>query len=359
MKLKNFLSMALSVALFNTVAVTGSAAIEPTHSPANGTTIAQAKPGNATPGNATDAEAFFNRARQELPEDYYILYRVMERIARANQLDNLPWRLYISPEYNVNAFATDVNLVAFYNGLLDRIDGDPDAIACVVGHEMAHHTENHIAVGGAEREEILEQLRAEAFEEVAAEEEDLREDLEELGAGEWVSSGAGAILGSAVGGTEGALIQGGLSALGGVFGDSKEERVQEAAERIDAIYAEKEAQLLLEWQELNHSQEFEADELGYIYMTRAGFDPQGCQTVMTLLSRLGVTASETHPATPDRISAIDGFATEYPQADLVREGNSNLAASPTPLTYDLARDEATLRIDSRSGSRDIDDLLPQ
>ncbi len=353
MELKYFLSTCCSAVLLSTGLTAYAAPIESPHVPIAPTPIAQAKPA------AGNAEAHFNRARQELPEDYYLLYRIMERISRANQLDNLPWRLFISPEYDVNAFATDVNLVAFYNGLLDRLDGDPNAIACVVGHEMAHHTQNHIAMGQAEREQSLAQARADAVEEVAAEEEDLREDLQAMGTGEWVANGAGQFLGSVVGGTEGGLIQGGLSIVGGLFGNSKEKRLQEAAERIDAIYAEKEAKLLQQWSELDHAQEFEADEKGYIYMTRAGFDPQGCQTVMTVLSRLGVTDSVSHPATPDRMAAINGFATKYPKTALVAEGESNIASSPTPLTYDLARDDATLRIDSRLGSRDIDDLLPQ
>jgi beta-barrel assembly-enhancing protease len=351
MKLKYFLSTFCSIIVLNTGMTAYAASKESTRLPFEGTTIAQAKPDST--------EAHFNRARQLLPDNYYVLYRIIERIARSNQLDDLPWRLYISPEYNVNAFAADVNLVAFFSGLLDRVHGDPDAIACVVGHEMAHHTQNHIAMGTAEREQTLAQLRAEAFEEVAAEEEDLREDLEGLVVGEQVAEGAGSIVGSAVGGTEGALIQIGGGLLSSVLGGSKEKRLQEAAERINAIYAEKEAQLLQEWQTLSHTQEFEADELGYIYMTRAGFNPQGCQTVMTVLSRLGVTESETHPAIPDRMSAIDGFAAKYPKAALAAEGNSNLAASPVPLTYELSLDNASLRINSRTGSRDIDDLLPQ
>lgn len=351
MKLKYFLSIGCSILLFNTGMTARAASIESTDSQLDAETIAQAKP--------TNAETDFSQAREDLPGNYYTLYRIMERISRANQLDNLPWRVYVAPEYDVNAFASDVNLISFYSGLLDRVHGDPDAIACVVGHEMAHHTENHIAMGTAEREETLARVRAEAFEEVAAEEEDLRGDLEELGVGEWVTGGAGAIIGSTVGGTEGALLQTGINVVRGIFGSSKQERVQEATERINTIYTEKEAELVQEWQELSHTQEFEADKIGYTYMVRAGFDPQGCQTVMTVLSRLGVTESQTHPAIPDRISAIDGLATEYPKANLVAEGNSNLAANPTPLTYNLSLDDASLRIDSRTGSRDIDDVLPR
>ncbi|NET54640.1 MAG: M48 family metalloprotease [Symploca sp. SIO2E6] len=314
----------------------------------NTTTTAQARPANA--------EAIFKQAKQELPEDYYALYRIVERIARANKLDYSPWRVYISPEYDVNAFAADVNLVAFYSGLLDRLHGDVDAIACVVGHEMAHHIKNHIAVGSAERERILQQLRAEAIEEVAAEEEDLRNDLEEIGVNDWVAGNAGILLEGFLGGRQGGLIG---NLVGSIFGGGKERRVKEAVARIDEIYAQKEAQRLQEWRELNHHQEFESDELGYTYMVRAGFKPQGCQTVMTVLSRLGVTASDTHPATPDRIAAINGFATKYSYDVLVNEGKSNLAASSVPLSYGLSRDKVTLRINSRQGSGDIDSTLPQ
>lgn len=359
MKLKYFLSTCCAVVLLNTGIATHAAPKESTRFSLDGTTTAQAKPDNA--------DAHFTQARQALQrhygevlgEQYYTLYRVLERIARANQLDNLPWRLLIIPEYDVNAFATDVNLVAFYNGLLDRVHGDPDAIACVVGHEMAHHTENHIAMGQAEREASLAQARNEAIEEVAAEEEDLREDLEGLVVSERVAEGAGSIIGSAVGGTEGRLIQIGGGLLGSVFGGGREKRLQEAAERINTIYAEKEAQLLQEWQELSHTQEFEADELGYTYIVRAGFNPQGCQTVMTVLSRLGVTDSQTHPATPDRIAALEELDTQSSPTELIGEGEANLAASRVPLGYDLSGDGASLRIESRTGSQDIDDLLPR
>ena len=71
------------------------------------------------------------------------------------------------------------------------------------------------------------------------------------------------------------------------------------------------------------------------------------------------TAGVTHPATPDRISALQEMETLYPTAELEAEGNANLASNPTALTYALSRDGGSLRINSRAGSRDIDDLLPQ
>jgi predicted Zn-dependent protease len=356
MKLKRYFLIAL-LSFFVVNAGTASATSIKSAEPQSEGAIAQSESLLAQAG-ATTPEAFFEQAKQELPEDYYALYRVLERIARANELDNLPWRLLVAPDYKVNAFAGDVNLIAFFSGLLDRVDGDPNAIACVVGHEMAHHTKNHIAVGGAERERIFQELRAEAVEEVTAEEEDLRDDLQGLNTGEWVTSGVGGLADSLIDG-DGGLISTGINIVGGMLRSNKEQRVRQAIERMDAIYKEKEAQRLAEWQELNHNQEFEADEVGYTYMIRAGFNPQGCMTVMEVLSRLGVTESATHPATPERIETLEGFASQYSTQVLVNEGKANLAARPMPLTYEQSRDGATLRVNSQSGSGNFDDVFPE
>jgi len=67
--------------------------------------------------------------------------------ARANGLDETPWRVRVNPRYDINAFASETNLLSIYGGLLDQLAGDNAAIACVVGHEMAHHVHRHIAVG--------------------------------------------------------------------------------------------------------------------------------------------------------------------------------------------------------------------
>ena len=304
-------------------------------------------------------DAFYNQARAELPEDYYLLYRLIERMSRANGLADRPWRVVTVPEYDINAFATDVNLLAFYDGLLDQIHGDPSALACVVGHEMAHHTEEHIAFSAAQRELRLQELRQEAVDEVAAEEEDLSDDLQEMAAGEWAAGNAGSLVDQIAdtGGLGGAI--GGF--ISGQIRSSRQRRLKKAAERIEEIYAEKEATFLAEETERSHSHEFEADEIGYQYMVRAGFEPQGCVTLLEALNRIpgSQTAGITHPSTPDRIAEIEGMAATYPTATLQAEGNANIAANPTALTYDLSRDGGSLRINSRAGSQDIDDLLPQ
>ncbi|MGB7057285.1 MAG: M48 family metalloprotease, partial [Geitlerinemataceae cyanobacterium] len=92
----------------------------------------------------------YEKAAAELPENYYIMYRIVERMARANNLDDRPWRVSISPEDDINAFATQANLIHFYEGMIHQVAGDVSALACVVGHEMAHHQLQHIPIGFAE-----------------------------------------------------------------------------------------------------------------------------------------------------------------------------------------------------------------
>ena len=305
-------------------------------------------------------DAFYQKAKKELPPDYYTLYRVVERLARANGLDNQPWRVAIPQTYDINAFATELNLLAFYNGLLDQIDGDPDAIACVVGHEMAHHTQKHIPTSTAERERILQQMRKEAVDEVAAEQEDLRADLEGINIGTWVSGNAGRAADLMLGGSGG--IGGTIgNVVGGILQSKRQKRLERAVRRIEEIYAAKEAKLKKEWSELSYRHELEADKFGYLYMVRAGFKPQGCTTLFNVLERLPSSqiSSDTHPSARDRISTIDTLSSQYPTAKLVSEGKAKLAASPKPLTYGLSRDRASLRINSRTGSSNIDQRFPQ
>lgn len=100
----------------------------------------------------------YAKAETDLPENFYVLYRIVERIARANDLDQHPWRVVIHSEYDINAHATEANLIVIYNGLLDQLAGDTSALACVVGHEMAHHAHRHIAIRDAEYNKALEQI---------------------------------------------------------------------------------------------------------------------------------------------------------------------------------------------------------
>lgn len=121
---------------------------------------------------------------------------MIDRIARANELDNRPWRVVTIAKYDVNAFATDVNLIAIYDGILDQLAGDSSALACVVAHEMGHHAKRHIAVGVAQKNELIAKIEEEAKREVLGEQKAANEESTAAVVG-------GAVVNRVVGGTVG------------------------------------------------------------------------------------------------------------------------------------------------------------
>ena len=125
------------------------------------------------------------------------------------------------------------------------------------------------------------------------------------------------------------------------------------------IVAKKEAELAQRIAAATRIQEYEADQQGYLYAARAGFEPEGCIRAMNVLNQLpGTTRDTSHPAVPKRIEALRALMKKYPPQSLAAEGKSKLAAS-SPLTYDRSEDGVSLRINSRNGGSFQDDLERQ
>lgn len=80
---------------------------------------------------------------QAYPQDFYTLYRVAERIIRANKLDYINWRIVVDSKKSFNASSEDLNCLTFNTGLIDTFKGNEDALAFVVAHEMAHSMFGH------------------------------------------------------------------------------------------------------------------------------------------------------------------------------------------------------------------------
>jgi beta-barrel assembly-enhancing protease len=97
----------------------------------------------------------FSQAKQELPEDIYVFYRITDRLARANRVDIPFWDVTISSNITDMAMSYDQYVMAFHDNLLDLMSGNLSAVAFVVAHEMAHHTENHILQINEFQDELL------------------------------------------------------------------------------------------------------------------------------------------------------------------------------------------------------------
>jgi predicted Zn-dependent protease len=308
---------------------------------------AKRKP-QAKPATPAKPETIYDRAKKDLPEHVYVIYRIVERIARANNLDRTPWRIVAIQEYNVNAFARDINLIALYTGLMDQLAGDASGIACVVGHEMAHHVNRHIAMGESETAALIEQYRQEAEIAVKKEAESAQSEATGAAVGGALLQGIGNIFGG-WGSVAG-------NATGSALGATAQQRLEEGQKRIEQIVAKKRQELEQKVAENNRKQEFEADKFGYQYITRAGFNPEGCLRMMEVLGRTpGAEFDTTHPAAPKRLEQLKTLMVEYPPQKLAQEGQLRLNTS-RPLTYSLSEDGKSLRVNSQQGGSTADTI---
>lgn len=284
----------------------------------------------------------FESAKKELPKDWYAFYRIVDRIARANGYDQRPWRIMVVPEYNINAFATDVNLIAMYDGIIDQLSGDSSALACIVAHEMGHHKKRHIAISKSKKAQLVAKIQQEAEIEVLGEKRAAT-----------TESTATSVVGTVVQNT----VRNPLGNLaGGILGNESKRRVRKSQKRINEIVEKKNRELNQRIAAQSRQHEFEADEIGYLASVRAGFEPEGCLRAMEVIARTpGAEFDTTHPAVPKRIEALKALIKKYPPQTLKREGEARIAKSQA-LTYSLSRDKKTLRINSVRGSSAGDDI---
>lgn len=82
---------------------------------------------------------------QAYGEDFYHVYRIAERIIRANNLDFVNWRIAIDADTDFNAYNSQTNSVTITTGAYDTLKGNDDALAMLLGHEFAHGLLGHQA----------------------------------------------------------------------------------------------------------------------------------------------------------------------------------------------------------------------
>ena len=92
-----------------------------------------------------DIEKTFNKITwqnynsQAKGRDYYKVYRIAERIIRANRLDYQTWRIgIVRNTTDYNAYAASGNCIILYTSVIDTYMDNDDALALVIGHEFSH-----------------------------------------------------------------------------------------------------------------------------------------------------------------------------------------------------------------------------
>ncbi|MEB3219473.1 MAG: M48 family metalloprotease [Nostocales cyanobacterium 94392] len=288
---------------------------------------------------ASETNSIYQNAKTQLPPDFYALYRIVDRIARANEYDTLPWQIVRVAKYDSQAFTENANLIPIYNGLLEKLGSDASALACIISHEMAHHQQGHQVVSNLEKIELIAQIREEAEKQVLAGDRRISP----------VSTVGDFVVRRVIGGAIGSVV-------GGVLDNRSNRRFRQAQQRINTIVEKKTAELVENIQKQTRENEFEADKIAYLASVKAGFDPEGCLRAMLVLNRTpGIEFEQNHPTVEERIAAIKAMMNEFNTEILVESGQENLFKTQ-PLTYNLSANQTSLRVNSRHGASVADDI---
>lgn len=200
----------------------------------------------------------FNQMKQETPISKdaaanALVQKVGKRIAAVAPLPNAQWEFVVFDSKEANAFCLPGGKVGVYTGIL-AITKDEAGLATVVGHEVGHAVAHH----GAERmsQQMIQQ-------------------------------------------TGGAAVATGLS--------SADPKLQAAATTVYGLGSQ--VGVMLPY---SRKQESEADEMGLIYMARAGYDPEAAVLFWKRFADYNQAAGDstpaifrTHPTDKTRIQQIE------------------------------------------------------
>jgi predicted Zn-dependent protease len=202
--------------------------------------------------------------------------QVGERLARESERPNLPWTFRVVDDPTPNAFALPGGFIFMTRGMMDLMDSEAE-LAAVLGHEIGHVTARH----------SVTQIS--------------RGQLAQLGLG------LGSVLFPSAAQSFGGLAQTGMQLLFLSYGRDAERQ---------------------------------ADELGFRYALREGWEVREMDDIFATLLRIGEAAGRSeipswlasHPAEPERIAAAQARADTVTQAPL-QVGREEYLARINGLVY--------------------------
>jgi predicted Zn-dependent protease len=193
------------------------------------------------------------RALYDDPELQHYVNEVGLWVARQSERPNLPWHFGVNDSDHINAFATPGGYIIVTKGMIKQLRNEAE-LAGVLGHEIAHVNQKH----------HLKALRKSAF---------------------------ASLLGEGV---------------AAATDNKRAELVKKLAGPTKELYA----------RGLDKSDEFEADRMGVVLATRAGYDPYGLPAVLTTLASADPKDNyltllyKTHPLPQARLDQLaPGLAT--------------------------------------------------
>lgn len=251
----------------------------------------------------------------KLAKSIYDVYRITERIIRANKLDDYPWRIAFSTEeYDVNASTTDANLIIIEKGLLETFNGDYNSLAFVISHEISHQLQHH------NKTKVL------LIQQHTTRKAMLKEEAEKLK-------------------TERQRTNYNSDLVSSVFNMIGTSYINSKAQNLAAQDKEEDRQYYSALQQ----QEYDADKLGIVLLIRAGFDPSGSTRFFDYVDRFPTSSDEDrsdHPNNSSRRANIENYLQAIDIQSLKNEGNTNITTSHY-LTLDSSLDGQSLIINSK------------
>ena len=193
------------------------------------------------------------------PQMNAMVQRVGQRIAASSGISGNNWEFVVIEDPEPNAFALPGGKVAVHTGMF-KVAKTEAQLAAVMGHEVAHATARHSA------ERISQQM----------------------------------------------MLEYGLQAAGATS--------EYAAQNIELLAQAATLGVILPF---SRDQEAEADEIGLIYMARAGYDPRAAVELWRNMESFtgpgGPEFLSTHPATGNRIAELNAA---MPRALAIYDANS-------------------------------------
>ena len=236
----------------------------------------------------------YKKFKKDVKEDYYNLYLILDRVLRANNLQNQNWRLaLVNNLEEINASSGSANLIQINTSLYDSLYPDESALAFIISHELAHLILKHNQISYENRSEIAT----------------LKRKIEILRQAQSVTCLAIAI---------------------------------KLSSKVDELY-EQERKL-----------EYDADSEAVILMLRAGYDIEQVISALNLLSSLPniYTDRSTHPTVENRICNVRDDMTLLDKDMLMNEGMYNLSNSKIS-SIKYSADKKTVVIYNRKNNNKI------
>lgn len=236
----------------------------------------------------------YKKFKKDVKEDYYNLYLILDRVLRANNLQNQNWRLaLVNNLEEINASSGSANLIQINTSLYDSLYPDESALAFIISHELAHLILKHNQISYENRTEIAT----------------LKRKIEILRQAQSVTCLAIAI---------------------------------KLSSKVDELY-EQERKL-----------EYDADSEAVILMLRAGYNIEQVISALNLLSSLPniYTDRSTHPTVENRICNVRDDMTLLDKDMLINEGMYNLSNSKIS-SIKYSADKKTVVIYNRKNNNKI------